>query len=243
MKNKNIILIIVVVVLIATLVLGAIVLLKENNGTINLDQYKGYWYDEKEPSKDAPIVDSLDELNIKKVENNTITFDYKIAMLCGEKDIKVEIKDSKGEFKTEESKGTIKLSQDKIEFTVKNSYYDETFERTFTYKNSDSRFLQKYVGKWCDEGEFDYLTINSIENNEISFNLDIFRIVGFENLTATYNPDSRVAEFNTNNTDMGDFWKGVYGNITLGDHEITLEITKSDCEYISPTTYVFDIGR
>ena len=242
MKNKNIILIIVVVALIAILMLGAVVLLKGKNETINLEEYKGYWYEQKADEKDVLVVD-YSELNIKKVEKNTITFDYRIAMLCGEKDIKVEIKDNKGEFKTEDSKGTIKLSKDKIEFTVKNVNYDETFERSFSYKDSDSRLLQKYVGKWSDEGELDYLSINSIKNNEISFNLDIFRIVGFENLTATLNPDSRVAEFNTNNTDMGDFWKGVYGTIKLEDNEIALEITKSDCEYISPTTYVFNIDK
>ncbi len=69
-----------------------------------------------------------------------ITFDYTLAMICADKDITVEINDGKGEFKTNESQGTIKLSDNKVELKVKNINYNDTdFETVFSYKSSDKR--------------------------------------------------------------------------------------------------------
>lgn len=121
-----------------------------------------------------------------------------------------------------------------------------TNSATQTISNNNStpvNDVQKYLGQWYDEGLYEDLRINSIENNIINFDFGILRTVSYTGLTATYNPDTLTAEFNTNNTDEGDYWKGVYGNIKLRDNEIVLEITKSDCEIISPTTYVFNYKK
>lgn len=136
MKNKKIIAVILVIVLIALVVLGAYLLMKNKTESTNLESYKGYWYAKEESTELA----EYDELNIKEIKKETITFDYTLAMLCSDKDIKVEIKDGKGDFKTEESQGTIKLENDKVELKVKNTHYDDTeFEKIFSLKSSESR--------------------------------------------------------------------------------------------------------
>ena len=121
----------------------------------------------------------------------------------------------------------------------------ENVEENFNYESSESKNdkleLQEYVGQWYDEDKLDDLKIKSINNNEINFDLGIFRITTFNNLKAIYNENSKIAEFNTNDTDMGDFWKGVYGTIKFEENQIILEITKSECEYITPSIYVFNI--
>lgn len=241
MKNKIIIALIGIAMLTAGVAIGICVSpnFKKNSEVenVNLEEYIGYWYDEDKSSGYE-----MNELSIKKVENNAVTFDYNMAMLCGEKDIKVEINENKGEFSTEQSKGTIKFEKGYIQLSVKNVNYQQTFEKKFEYKESNRRILKIYVGEWYDEGKLNNIKINSIKDNKINFNFGIHRIVGFENLTALLNQDTMIAEFNTNNTNMGDFWKGIYGNIRFENGKITLEITKSECAYVQPTTYTYTIG-
>lgn len=239
MKKAKIFLIIGIITI---FLIGATILLIKIYGNIDLEQYIGYWHVKQDVMEESLTVDN-DELNIVRIEGDTLTFDYNISMLCGEKNIKVKIKNKTGNFETKISKGTIKFKQDKIELTVKNINYDKEFKRTFIYKSKESKSLQKYIGKWCDSSNLNHIIMNSINNNEINFDLSIFRIVSFENLTAKYNETTDLIEFNTNDTDMGESWKGIYGNITLIDKEIILKITKSDCENISPNTYIFDITQ
>lgn len=112
-------------------------------------------------------------------------------------------------------------------------------------KTNDFNFSD-YIGKWevsSQNSNSDCLTIKSINNNEIIFDYSQYRTVNYENLKANLNTETKIAEFNTNDTDMGDFWKGVYGKIKLEDNKVTLEITKSECEYIHTNTYVFDVKK
>lgn len=110
----------------------------ENN---NLENCKGYWYTENQSDE---LVTEYTELHIKDINNNTVTFDYNIAMVCSDNDIKAEIKDGKGEFKTSESQGIIVIEENKVELKVKNIHYGDTeFQKVFSYKASDSRNQNK----------------------------------------------------------------------------------------------------
>lgn len=118
----------------------------------------------------------------------------------------------------------------------------KTNENKITYAETDLDIL-KYIGYWTDEYELDDLTINSIEGNEINFNFGLFRITTFENIKAYFNADERIAEFNTNSTEMGEFWQGIYGTLKFENNKIIMEITKSECEYVSPVVLVFDTHK
>ena len=92
----------------------------------------------------------------------------------------------------------------------------------------------KYIGTWQDDEKgTNTLVIKSVNNNKITFELGIFRTVVYENLIATIDSNNKVT-FNTNGTEQGEFWEGVYGNLEFEDNKITVKITKSECDYIQP---------
>lgn len=136
LKVLIIVLCLIIVGLIAFIVWDKVIN-KKLNVSESLEIYKGYWYTDKESGNSTT---EYTELNIKDINGNVITFDYDLAMICADKDITAEINDGKGEFKTNESQGTIKLSDNKVELKVKNIKYNDTdFETVFSYKSSDKR--------------------------------------------------------------------------------------------------------
>lgn len=155
MKKSVKILIIVLCLIIVGLAVFIVwdkVINRKLNVSENLEMYKGYWYTDKETGESTT---EYTELNIKNINGNVITFDYTLAIICADKDITTEIKDGKGEFKTNESQGSIKLSDNKVELKVKNINYDDTdFEKVFSYKSSGSRNKnivnnqEKIIGEW-----------------------------------------------------------------------------------------------
>ena len=83
--------------------------------------YIGDWYDDPgEPDDDWPI---QNELHIKQVNGNMVTFDYEVAMTCGEDDITVEVINNIGRFRTDESYGVIIFKEDSIELRTMYMYY------------------------------------------------------------------------------------------------------------------------
>lgn len=154
--KKSVKILIVVLCLIIVGLTGFIVWDKVINKKLNVSEdleiYKGYWYTDKENGESTT---EYTELNIKNINGNVITFDYTLAMICADKDITTEIKNGKGEFKTNESQGSIKLSDNKVELKVKNINYNDTeFEKVFNYKSSDNRNKnivsnqEKIIGEW-----------------------------------------------------------------------------------------------
>ncbi len=134
MDKKKIIISILLVVIIIALIVAIFIMVRVNN-TKRLEVYQGYWYPEKENQQSI----EFNELNIKEVDNNTITFDYMLSMICTDNDIEVKIKNGEGNFKTQKSEGTIKLEKNKVQLTVKNSDFEQVYEKEFDYKSSNRR--------------------------------------------------------------------------------------------------------
>lgn len=99
--------------------------------------------------------------------------------------------------------------------------------------------LQDFLGIQLKGDDDNDLTIKSIEGNRIVFELSLFRITTFDKITAIYNEKTNTAEFNTNDTDMGDFWKNIYGTLKFEPKKITMEINESKCEYVDIGKQVF----
>ena len=99
--------------------------------------------------------------------------------------------------------------------------------------------LQDFLGIQLKGDDDNDLTIKSIEGNRIVFELSLFRITTFDKITAIYNEKTNTAEFNTNDTDMGDFWKNIYGTLKFEPKKITMEINESKCEYVDTGKQVF----
>ena len=123
--------------------------------------------------------------------NNTVTFDYLLSLLCSEENIRVEIIDNIGEFETEESQGTIEFGDDNIILKVKNINYNTTFEKSFSYKSSDNKnepieISSDYIERWIDESGGNEIIIRKIDDDGVTFDLQIYRIVGYENLLGMY---------------------------------------------------------
>ena len=105
--------------------------------------------------------------------------------------------------------------------------YDEN-----TYDKNATLALEEYIGTWEDEYDGSQIIIKSINSNRMLFDVNIVRIGGYENLVGEIKSDSLVI-FNTNNTDTGEFWEGVYGTLTFQEDKVILEITESECEYVN----------
>ncbi|MBR3152628.1 MAG: hypothetical protein IKF52_03380 [Clostridia bacterium] len=125
----------------------------------------------------------------------------------------------------------IKDKENIVLLSTTNTTFNLTVGKTYKLENKD---FSKYIGTWQDDEEgTNTLVIKSVNNNKITFELGIFRTVVYENLIATIDSNNKVT-FNTNGTEQGEFWEGVYGNLEFEDNKITVKITKSECDYIQP---------
>lgn len=188
---------------------------EKSSESTNLENYKGYWYVEKE-STESTVGFGYDELEIKEINNNnTITFDYSIAELCGDKDIEVKIENNSGDFETEESKGTVKLDNDKILFKVKNVHYDTIFEKTFSYRSSESK---KEVSKGNET------TINNKTNTENN----------------SYDKDAYVKKIEEIKNEYNDV-DLKYGLVYIDEDDVPELIV--DCEWYWQSIYKLENGK
>lgn len=114
-------------------------------------------------------------------------------------------------------------------------------ENSGTCNTVDNDIEYKYVGTWNDEENLNSIVIQDINNEFLSFSLGIFRVVTFEDLKATFVSDKK-AEFDTSNTDMGENFSTIYGEIELNDSSIVVKIIKSDVPDITVgSKWIFNI--
>ena len=97
-------------------------------------------------------------------------------------------------------------------------------------------FSKKYVGIWqkyyVDQEIPDYeLNIKDINEKEVSFNFNCYRIADFNNQTAIL--EGNVAKFETVLNDESSNWK-IEGIITFSDDKINFKITNSEFEDLIP---------
>lgn len=90
--------------------------------------------------------------------------------------------------------------------------------------------FEDYIGTWEDEYDGSQIIIKSVYD-KILFDVSIFRIGEYENLIGEIKTDT-LATFNTNDTNKGEVWKGVYGTLSFEEDKVILEITESECEYV-----------
>ena len=132
MKFKNII--IGILTLIIFVLIFAIVYIKiTKKSNLDLKKYVGYWYIEEKIEDE--MFPNYDELHIYYVDNDLV-LDYKLSMLCDDKNIKVN---SNGEFTSSDSTGTVEFKEDSIIMKVNNIHYEEDFNREFKYKEENKR--------------------------------------------------------------------------------------------------------
>ena len=122
------------------------------------------------------------------------------------------------------------ISQNEYEKILNGKYDNVQIIKKETEENSD--ITSDYIGNWADDNWKDTLIIKNISNNKVVFDFSIFRIGGYEDLVATIDNATKMASFNTNNTNQGEMWEGVYGTLEFKEKSIILNITKSECEYI-----------
>lgn len=97
----------------------------------------------------------------------------------------------------------------------------------------DTSYLGEWVNGYISGNIWDRtLTINSIEGNHINFDIEFYRIMGYENQTATINSDGSITFI------AADEYSSIAGSIELND-SITMHINESTFEYIEPETIVF----
>ena len=238
MNNKKLIIILIVGVVILASIVG-ICAVVNSNSLKKLEDYKGYWYVDNEQGESVEYT----ELSIKEVNKKTITFDYTISMLCNDKNIKVEIKNGKGEFKTEQSEGTIKLENNKVELKVKNMNYEKEFEKVFSYKSLDSRngkllnnrnVQEKIVGEWQIKEIYD-VDMKEYRGNSQHFGIEIaekyhfefyndgtyVKLLGSLDERGTYRvvDDKVYMTSNSNKQAILEFTEDTSGNVKLTENE------------------------
>lgn len=79
------------------------------------------------------------------------------------------------------------------------------------------------------------IIITEITDKTIKFDLIIYRLVSYENITATIN--GNIVTFETSGSNNGN----ISGNITLNNDNIVLTITKSENHYLEPDTFIFNV--
>lgn len=117
---------------------------------------------------------------------------------------------------------------------IQRSESDNTIKEETGLKNieEEKKYIisEEYIGTWEDEYDGSQIIIKSV-NDKILFDIIIDGIVTYENIIGELKKDTS-ATFNTNNTENGEFWKGVYGTLTFEEEKVILDVTESECEYV-----------
>ena len=101
-------------------------------------------------------------------------------------------------------------------------------------------YSKKYVGIWqkyyLDQDMPDYeLNIKEIDDREVSFDFDCYRIANFNNQKATL--EGNVAKFETVTNSDSSNWK-IKGSITFNEDKINLKIIYSEFEDLIPPSEI-----
>lgn len=114
---------------------------------------------------------------------------------------------------------------------IGNTFLDKGKTQTIPNPNTNKTFKlsQDYIGCWIDEENKNYIDIKNINNTTINFNFYLFQIAKIEDLTATL-VSNNIASFKTDTTKYDMLLEGI---LTFEKDLITLEITKSDSDYIN----------
>ncbi len=216
----------------------------------DFSKYVGVW-----KNNDSSIPD--EEIDIKKIENDTVIFDYFIYRVGEFNEVKAKLDGNVATFETKNDldwsiKGTIELDNDNVTLKVSDSSSELVTKDTKTFKIKGEKSsikennvtpdldVNNYVGVWRNDDSSsptDELIINTPNGNEIPFEYLVDGITTFENVRATLNGNK--AEFNVKN-DME--WT-LEGYFVMEDNQVTLTITKCSSEYIEPTTTIYKLHR
>lgn len=100
-------------------------------------------------------------------------------------------------------------------------YYNEDFYSEYIQEMQDF-----YIGYWYDENHGNTVTIREVNENTITFNLQLYRELPTENITATLDKNMS-ALFNAGET-APEPYKNKYGTITLYEGLVVIEFKKSE---------------
>lgn len=216
----------------------------------DLSKYVGVW-----KINDSSISD--EEINIKKVEDDIVTFDYLIYRVGEFNEVKAKLDGNVATFDAKNDldwtiKGTIELDNDNVTLKITDSSSELIAKdsKVFKIKGEKSSIkendvtpdldVNNYVGVWRNDDSsspVDELIINAPNGNEVPFEYLIDGITTFENAKATLNGNK--AEFNIKN-EMG--WT-LEGYFVMENDQVSLTITKSSSEYIEAATTIYKLHR
>ncbi len=217
----------------------------------DFSKYIGVW-----KNNDSSIPD--EEINIAKIEDNTVNFDYLIYRIGEFNEIKAKLDGNISTFETKNDlgwsiKGTLKLDNDNVTLKITDSSSELIAKDTKIFKikgdgssikeNSNQTKdldVNNYVGVWRNDDSsnpVDELIINTPNGNEIPFEYLVDGITTFENGKAIL--DGNKASFNIKN-EME--WT-LEGYFVMEDNQVTLTITKCSSKYIEPSTTIYKLHR
>ena len=216
----------------------------------DLSKYVGVW-----KINDSSISD--EEINIKKVEDDIVTFDYLIYRVGEFNEVKAKLDGNVATFDAKNDldwtiKGTIELDNDNVTLKITDSSSELIAKdsKVFKIKGEKSSIkendvtpdldVNNYVGVGRNDDSsspVDELIINAPNGNEVPFEYLIDGITTFENAKATLNGNK--AEFNIKN-EIG--WT-LEGYFVMENDQVSLTITKSSSEYIEAATTIYKLHR
>ncbi len=217
----------------------------------DFSKYTGVW-----KINDSNIPD--EEINITKIEDDTVSFDYLIYRIGEFNGVTAKLEDNTATFEAKNDlgwsiKGTLELDNDNVTLKITDSSSELIAKDTKTFKIKGERSsikennnptpdldVNNYVGVWRNDDSsspVDELIINTPNGNEIPFEYLVDGITTFENVKATL--DGNKASFNVKN-EMG--WT-LEGYFVMEDNQVTLTITKCSSKYIEPSTIVYKLHR
>ena len=210
--------------------------------------YIGAWNNNNSSIPDYEII-------INSIEDNKISFDYLIYRIGEFKNIEAKLEDGVGKYKVTNDldwtiEGTIKLDDNKVVLEITNSSVDLIVKDKIEFIKGEKKLLQdnpkpdvdvnNYIGVWRNDDSsnpVDEFIINSIENNQISFDYLIDGITTFENVKATI--DGNKADFDVTN----ELEWNIKGYFVMENDQVTLTITDSSSENIAQTSTVYTLHR
>ena len=216
----------------------------------DLSKYEGVW-----KNNNSSIPD--EELNIKKIDDDKLTFDYYLYRITEFKDVEAKLDGNKATFEAKNDlewtiKGEIELDNDIVTFVVKDSSVDLIEKETTTFKIKGEKSSIKennvapdfdingYIGVWRNDDSsslVDEFIINGLNGNEVEFEYLVDGITTFENVKATLNGNR--ADFDVTN----DMEWNLKGYFVMENDKVSLTITECSSEYITPNTIEYLLHR
>ena len=216
----------------------------------NFAEYKGVWQYFESENKDIPET----ELIINKVDDEKINFDIEMYRISSFNNINADVIGNIVSFDAtnEEGwniKGKISLEHDVIILDIEQSSVDiiKTNSTWFWRKNKTQKSILKgysnnalksYKGVWQYFDGMDIpeteLIINKIDSKNVDFDLHMYRIAGFENVTGVVSGNTATFSIIEDNELV------IKGKIVFGNNKVTLNIEKSSWDYIKTGKTVFN---